>query len=352
MTDLPPHRLEDILNGVADIALFLDRSRKILAANAAAWRAFGAGVLNQNLVQAIRQPEVLRLIGRCQQDGGQAQDVLSLDGALKGVFRVTVSAVGDAGLVLSFADLTDIHAAERMRSDFVANVSHELRSPLTTISGFIETLQGPAQNDAAARVRFLNVMKKEAERMDRLIGDLLSLSRVEGDSRVRPRAKVDVAELILRVKATLSHQAAARSVAINLRAGSHAALVEGDEDQLTQVFSNLVENAIKYGVEGGVVTVEITRLPKAAGIFGGALSIAVKDQGAGIAKSHIPRLTERFYRVDDGRSREKGGTGLGLAIVKHIVQRHRGRLLIDSVVGEGSTFTVILPEAEAPATAG
>ncbi len=345
MTDIPTPLIEDLLNGVADAAFFLDQSRVVRAGNAAAWRVFGKSALDRDFVQAVRQPDVLQLIIRCVEQGGQAQENLSLDGALRGVFRVTASAVGDTGVVLSFADLSDIRAAEQIRSDFVANVSHELRSPLTTISGFIETLQGPAKDDEAARDRFLDLMRNEAERMDRLIGDLLSLSKVEGDARVRPRERVDLTDLVLRVKAMLTQQASERDIALNLRSQVDNAAIEGDDDQLTQVFRNLVENAIKYGAPGGVVTIEISRLARAAGIQGAALSVAVKDQGAGIAKHHLPRLTERFYRVDDGRSRARGGTGLGLAIVKHIVQRHRGRLLIDSVEGQGSTFTVLLPEA-------
>ena len=346
MSHLQPKFVENVLNGVSDIALYLDRDRIIRAANIAAWQVFDPSVLNQNFVQAMRRPEVLRLISQCLSEGGRTQEVLSLDGAMNGVFRVTVSAVDEAGVVLSFADLTDIRAAERIRSDFVANVSHELRSPLTTITGFIETLQGPAQNDDAARARFLDLMRQEAGRMDRLIGDLLSLSKVEGVSRVRPGAIVDLSELLLRVTAMLSHQAAERDVTIDVVGGEDRITINGDDDQLMQVFRNLVENAIKYGAEGGVVTIEAKRLARAAGISGSALSIAVVDQGQGIARHHIPRLTERFYRVDDGRSREKGGTGLGLAIVKHIVQRHRGRLLIDSEIGQGSTFTVLLPEAD------
>jgi len=345
MTALPTPQLEDILNGVADAAFFLDRGRIVRAANAAAWRAFGRVALNQDFVKAMRRPEVLRLIDECLTDGGQAQEVLTLDGTLRGVFRVTVSSVETAGIVISFSDLTDIQAAERMRSDFVANVSHELRSPLTTISGFIETLQGPARNDDTARARFLDLMSQEAGRMERLIDDLLSLSKVEGDTRVRPRAKIDLPDLMSRVIAMLSHHAAERDVTVKMRDAPAGLFVTGDEDQLTQVFRNLIENAVKYGDAGGAVSVAIDRLPSAAGIQGAAASIAISDQGPGIAKHHLPRLTERFYRVDDGRSRDKGGTGLGLAIVKHIIQRHRGRMLIDSTEGKGSTFTVLLPEA-------
>lgn len=345
MSQIPPPLLENILNGVSDAAFFLDRQRIVRAANDAAWRAFGKVALNQDFVKAMRRPEVLQLIDECLANGGQAQEILTLDATLRGTYRVTASSVNSIGIVVSFTDLTDIHAAERMRSDFVANVSHELRSPLTTISGFIETLQGPARNDETAQTRFLDLMQQEAGRMERLIDDLLSLSKVEGDTRVRVREKVDLADLTSRVIAMLSHHAAQREVSIEMQGAPADLLVDGDEDQLTQVFRNLVENAVKYGAAAGAVTVTLDRLPTAAGIQGTAISIAIKDEGPGIAKHHLPRLTERFYRVDDGRSRDKGGTGLGLAIVKHIIQRHRGRMLIDSTEGVGSTFTVLLPEA-------
>lgn len=345
MTNIPTPPIEDTLNGFADAAVFLDRNRIVRSANDAAWRVFGRVALNQDFVKAMRRPEVLRLIDRCLQTGGQMQEDLTLDATLRGEYRVTASSVGGVGVVVSFSDLTDIRAAERMRSDFVANVSHELRSPLTTIAGFIETLQGPARADDNARIRFLDLMSQEAGRMERLIDDLLSLSKVEGDTRVRPRAQVDLSDLMSRVIAMLSHHAAQRDVTVEMRDAPAGLFVTGDEDQLTQVFRNLVENAIKYGDVGGTVSVAIERLPNAAGIQGAAASIAIRDEGPGIAKHHLPRLTERFYRVDDGRSRDKGGTGLGLAIVKHIIQRHRGRMLIDSVEGSGSTFTVLLPEA-------
>lgn len=345
MNDLQVKLLEDVLNGVSDVALFLDQDRTIRAANAAAWRVFGQDVQDQNFVLAIRSPEVLGLITQCVRQGGSVQETLPLDGALTGTFKVTISAVQEAGVVLSFADLSHIRAAEQIRSDFVANVSHELRSPLTSISGFIETLQGPAQNDEVARSKFLDLMRQEAGRMDRLIGDLLSLSKVEGDSRVRPKAEVNIVDLASRVKAMLSHQASERNSEIDLHSAAKEMLVVGDDDQLMQVLRNLTENAIKYGAPGAPVRIELEQMDSAPGVMGGVLSIAVKDQGPGIDRRHLPRLTERFYRVDDGRAREKGGTGLGLAIVKHIVQRHRGRLLIESAIGEGSTFTVLLPLA-------
>ena len=346
MIDASQKTLEDFLNGFSNVAFFLDNRRIIQAANTPAQATFGQDTTGQNFVAIMRRPEVLRLIDNCLTHGQQAQELLALDGVLRGDFQVTASRVGESEVVISFADQTDIRAAERMRSDFVANVSHELRSPLTSISGFIETLQGPAKDDEQAQIRFLDLMKQEAGRMDRLIGDLLSLSKVESDAHVLPRSSVELGDLVTRVIAVLTQPAAKAGVVVEVKTQDVLFQVQGDEDQLIQVFRNLIENAVKYGGDGGIVSVSLDQLPNAPGIRGKAVSVAVSDQGEGFARRHLPRLTERFYRVDDGRAREKGGTGLGLAIVKHIVQRHRGRLLIDSIEGKGSTFTVLLPEAD------
>lgn len=230
-----------------------------------------------------------------------------------------------------------------MRRDFVANVSHELRSPLTVLSGFIETLQGPARDDASARERFLAIMAQEARRMNRLVSDLLSLSRLEANERIRPRERVVPAEVLRATVAALRPLIEDSGIQLEIDDATAEASVPGDRDQLVQVFHNLVENAIKYGGAGGRVTVTLRTHPRWPGILGEALSVCVADAGEGVDPIHLPRLTERFYRVDSHRSRQMGGTGLGLAIVKHIVNRHRGRLAIDSERGRGSRFTVILP---------
>jgi len=227
-----------------------------------------------------------------------------------------------------------------MRRDFVANVSHELRTPLTALLGFIETLRNAAQDDPAARDRFLAIMEREAGRMNRLIRDLLHLSRVEAQERVRPTERVDLAAVIASAVAALRPQADGLGVRIAVDAGKGPWVVTADPDQMAQVFTNLIENAVKYGGSGGEVTVALRHDALPAGP---AVRADVADRGEGIDPLHIPRLTERFYRVDGHRSREKGGTGLGLAIVKHIVNRHRGRMKIDSARGKGSTFSVILP---------
>jgi len=224
-----------------------------------------------------------------------------------------------------------------MRADFVANVSHELRTPLSSLLGFVETLRGPARDDAEARDNFLGIMHEQAERMTRLIEDLLSLSRIEMDEHSRPDTPVDMHRVLAKVEDMLTMKARDRHMAIRITAPDAPAAVPGDEDQLTQVFQNLIDNAIKYGGENTPVEIVVDQ-PDATQV-----SITVIDHGAGIPREHLPRLTERFYRVDAARSRQLGGTGLGLAIVKHIIARHRGQLDITSAEGEGSSFTVTLP---------
>jgi len=260
--------------------------------------------------------------------------------------EITVSPLGPAGpagggALVSIQDLTALEHAEAMRRDFVANVSHELRTPLTALMGFIETLRGPARDDAEARERFLEIMAREAGRMNRLVSDLLSLSRVEGGERQRPAGSVDLAALIRATAATLAPTAEAAGATLALDGVEAPVRLPGDADQIVQVLHNLIENAIKYG--GGAVRVSLALVAHEPVLRGPGWAIEVADSGEGIDPAHLPRLTERFYRVDSHRSRAQGGTGLGLAIVKHIVNRHRGRLKIESAPGQGSRFTVILP---------
>ncbi len=229
-----------------------------------------------------------------------------------------------------------------MRADFVANASHELRTPLAYLKGSVETLLGPAKDDTAAREAFLKTMGEQAERMSRLVDDLLSLSRVEMREYLPPSGGADLAAVLADVAQTLEPMAQQAGVTLSLTGEDTPAVVRGDHDELAQVFQNLVQNAIKYGRKGGKVDV---RLSEEAGGRAVRYRVDVIDDGLGIAPQHLPRLTERFYRVNVAASREKGGTGLGLAIVKHILNRHRGELLIDSRLDQGSTFSVILPRA-------
>jgi two-component system phosphate regulon sensor histidine kinase PhoR len=255
-----------------------------------------------------------------------------------------LSLTGGPGVVLAFEDVSDQEQTVQMRRDFVANVSHELRTPLTALIGFIETIKGPARNDPAGQARFLDIMEGEAQRMVRLVADLLSLSRVEAEERMRPTASVDLGDLVRATLHGLGPLAQDAGVALAQELPEAPVTVPGDADQLRQVLTNLVENGIKYAGRGASVTVRLGAPDYEPRLRGSGVRLTVTDTGPGVDPIHLPRLTERFYRVDSHRSREMGGTGLGLAIVKHIVNRHRGRLRVDSTLGAGTVVTILLPE--------
>jgi two-component system phosphate regulon sensor histidine kinase PhoR len=331
-----------LLAAVPIPALLVGGNERVTACNAGAEQLFGR-IAGQHYVTVLRQPVLLDCVEAALKSGlRQSAAFLTRDGERDVTYTAVAAPAGAAGeVLLSLEDVSHVQAASEMRRDFVANVSHELRTPLTALIGFIETLQGPARDDAAARERFLGIMSREAGRMSRLIDDLLSLSRVEAEERVRPTGRVDVALLLRSAAATLEPVAAEAGAQVTLEGAEPPAGAPGDADQLLQVFTNLMENAIKYG--GGQVRVTLERLDHEPSLRGPALRVEVADDGEGIDPLQIPRLTERFYRIDSHRSREMGGTGLGLAIVKHIVNRHRGRLRIDSRRGQGSRFAVTLP---------
>ncbi len=244
-------------------------------------------------------------------------------------------------LLMTFNDLTPLRRVEEMRADFVANASHELRTPLAALLGFIETLQGPAKNDVAAREKFLSIMQQQATRMARLIDDLLSLSRIELNAHLPPSTPVDLVPLVRHVADGLQTLARDRQVEIRMSIPAEPVMVLGDRDELIRALENLVENALKYGAAGKRVDVTLSRAQTRAGAP--EARIAIRDFGPGIAPEHLPRLTERFYRVDVADSRSQGGTGLGLSLVKHVLNRHGGRVSIESVLGQGATFTMHLP---------
>jgi len=333
-------RIEDLLSGLPLAALVIGRDMRILAVNAPAETLLGRDLAGRHLSFTLRQPEILQAVMQALSQGQPASVRQVVPGpSHEIVHRVTVSPIA-LGVLCLFQDVTDQEQAEAMRRDFVANVSHELRTPLTSLLGFIETLRGTARDDPAARDRFLAIMAKEAGRMNRLVQDLLHLSRVEAQERQRPEARHDIAGLTRAALAGLRPQAEAAGVEIRTHGLDAPLSILADPDQLIQVVTNLAENAIKYGAAGHLIEVSLTR---EMGPRGPLVRLDVTDHGEGIDPQHLPRLAERFYRVDGHRSREKGGTGLGLAIVKHIAHRHRGRLAIDSVPGQGSTFSVILP---------
>jgi two-component system, OmpR family, phosphate regulon sensor histidine kinase PhoR len=333
-------QVAEILAGLPLAAVLIAADARIVDANVAALGLFGSAIVGRHHGFALRQPEVLQAISRALSHREKAVVRQVLPGpSHEVVHRVTVSAVGTGAMCL-FQDISDQEQSEQMRRDFVANVSHELRTPLTSLLGFIETLRGPAKDDSAARSRFLAIMAAEAERMNRLVRDLLHLSRVEAQERQRPSAKHDMAALIRSAVQSLRPMAVEAGIELDCVGLDQPIVIFVDPDQMMQVVTNLVENAIKYGALGKRVRIELSR---ETGPRGPLVRLDVADRGEGIDPLHIPRLAERFYRVDGHRSREKGGTGLGLAIVKHIAHRHRGRLTIESGLGKGSTFSVILP---------
>jgi two-component system phosphate regulon sensor histidine kinase PhoR len=302
---------------------------QVVFANAAAQALLGAHIVGQDVRIAIRNPAAVAVI--LDDAGGTARiDGLSVGGS---VWQVDCHVVGEGERLVTLYDLSVRVSTARAHADFVANASHELRTPLAAVLGYVETLLTPkAGGNTATRERFLNVIRHEALRMQALIEDLMSLSRIEAVKHEVPADEVDMAVL-------------AREVAGELREGSEVtfaancetAIIAGDRGQMAQVMRNLIDNALKYGKPGGPVTVtlEATRT--------GWLSVAVRDEGEGIAPEHLPRLTERFYRANTSRSRAAGGTGLGLSIVKHIVERHRGRFDITTRLGDGTTASLMLP---------
>jgi two-component system phosphate regulon sensor histidine kinase PhoR len=339
------------IDALADPALVVSGQWRVLAANAGALGLFGQRIVGVDLRQTVRHPVVVEAVRLAMQGQGPVLREVTTLGAQDGAFRVRVvpleadEALGER-LLISFTDITQSRLTERMRADFVANASHELRTPLANISGFIETLLGPAAEDEPARRRFLEIMSREAARMSRLIDDLLSLSRIELDKYVRPQTMLDLQPLLSDVGKTLAMRLEGDDRKLVLDVETDLPQVVADRDQILQVLHNLVSNALKYGHSGTPITVSAHREPPPReGPARGEdmVRVAVSDEGEGIAPEHLPRLTERFYRIDTGRSRSMGGTGLGLAIVKHIVERHRGRLDILSRQGEGTTVSFLLP---------
>ncbi|GAB5462813.1 MULTISPECIES: phosphate regulon sensor histidine kinase PhoR [Hoeflea] len=320
--------------------IVFDRDTQIVRQNAAARSLVGAYPERAVLSARIRSPAILDLVARVVARGipESVEHTERVPSERWHEVRVApVSTAADPGkrlFVITFRDLTEARRMDRMRTDFVANASHELRTPLASLMGFIETMQGPARNDEAARSRFFGIMLEQAQRMARLIDDLLSLSRLEMRAHVAPEGEVDLGRTVAHVVDTLKPMASDLGVEIELELPEQAAVVTGDVDELIQVFSNLIENACKYGQTGKRVQITV------ADTEGEGAHVTVRDFGPGIAKEHVPRLTERFYRVDVETSRAKKGTGLGLAIVKHILARHRARLVVRSTPGEGSAFTV------------
>jgi two-component system, OmpR family, phosphate regulon sensor histidine kinase PhoR len=343
--------LHAIIDALPDAAVAIDPSSVIVALNGEARKIAPALRVGDSISLGFRMPAVIAAVRRALASGEAQHAEFSERSGAERWYEVHVipaklsSSPSGSHLLLTFHDLTEHRRVEQMRADFVANASHELRTPLAALSGFIDTLRGPAANDAAARERFLPIMQTQTERMARLIDDLLSLSRIELREHIAPDGPVDLLTVIRQVIDSLQPRAQERGVEISLSPSPEPLLVRGDRDELIRVFENLIENALKYGAAGKRVDIQL-ECASGQGANGGEGKVSVRDYGPGIAPEHLPRLTERFYRVDVEQSRAVGGTGLGLALVKHILNRHGGRLSIESTLGAGSTFTVVLPPTQ------
>jgi two-component system phosphate regulon sensor histidine kinase PhoR len=345
-----------VVAGMPDPAVLLDRAGRVIHLNAAAAQLAPALRKNELAQFALRSPEIItalrEAIATTESRRATYLDHVPVDRWMELIVTPipvpTLFGGVDKCMLMTFHDQTPLRRVEEMRADFVANASHELRTPLAALSGFIDTLQGPARDDAKARERFLGIMHTQATRMARLIDDLLSLSRVELSAHVRPDTLVDIVPIIRQVVDGLEPLAGDRQVEIDIQLPDRPVVIAGDREELLRLFENLIENALKYGASGGKIIVSLTAAMSGEGLP--EIRVMVRDFGPGIAPEHLPRLTERFYRVDVGDSRAQGGTGLGLSLVKHIVNRHRGRLLIESVPKNGATFTACFPQLRSPAT--
>jgi two-component system phosphate regulon sensor histidine kinase PhoR len=336
--------VREVLDAIVEPVLLV-RAGTVTFGNGAARALLGGHIVGEDVRVAIRHPAAADRLASSVPASDRPVELVGL-GSPDQRWEMRTGDTSDGARIVHLIDQTGNYAAERMRVDFVANASHELRTPLASILGFIETLTDEAGEDPAVRTRFLKVMFDEARRMQRLVEDLISLSRIEAEKYRLPAEIVDLAKLIADVRAELLDVAGDRAldIAATIDPGVHG--IVGDRAQLSQMLHNLIGNAMKYGRAGTPVTIRL------AADRPNTIRLSIADESEGIAPEHIPRLTERFYRVDAGRSRSLGGTGLGLAIVKHIAERHRGRLDIASRVGVGTTVSVTLPAAETVSSKG
>ncbi|WP_417622266.1 sensor histidine kinase [Parasphingorhabdus sp.] len=333
---------QDIINPITD-PILLVRNAKVAAANPAAAQVLGDHIVGEDVRIAIRHPAAAdRLANPDAQHTGEPILLVGV-GSAEQRWELRIHTLKDGLKLVQLSDRSSRYAAERMRTDFVANASHELRTPLAAIKGFLETLEDPkAGKDDETRARFLKIMYDEADRMQRLVEDLMSLSRIEAEKFELPSDPIDLRDLVEEARDFYINSRGKKEKDIIITLPTDIPRIHGDRAQLAQVLANLLSNAFKYGKKGAPVRINVA--PNKAGTM---LSLSVTDEGGGIAQEHIPRLTERFYRVDKGRSKSIGGTGLGLSIVKHISERHGGRMEITSELGKGTTVSVLLPIANA-----
>ncbi len=345
---------QDVLEAIDEPLILVNRRLRLLWANRMGRMLLGAHAeIGRDIRLYLRTREIVTALEQVARSAASAPVQLVTrhrQGQRESVYALHLHRIHAAerqddteeepGILLHLRDISALDRAERMRADFIANVSHELKTPLAALIGFIETLRGPARDDPAARERFLALMDAEARRMNRLVGDLLSLSKLESEPPPARDARADLVAVTQRVLTLMQPVAVQAHIGVQAQIIPDRAPVRGEEDRLVQMLTNLLDNAIKYG-KPGPVTVSLTA-------EGDAWVLTVADRGPGIPAEHLPRLTERFYRVDTARSRSLGGTGLGLALVKHIVRKHEGRLEIESRPGAGTTVTVRLPRLDEP----
>ncbi len=344
---------EILVDTLPDILIMVNDEKKIVRTNRAARAIFGQNLAGKQLKDVIPSRYLIDAIGSVIQDlKGREVEFRIEDPVVRDflaiIERFPVPTAGGISTVITMNDITELKSVEQMRADFVANASHELRTPLASIKGFVETLLGPARDDEPARIEFLKIMLEQSDRMQQLIGDLLSLSKIEMNVHSVPTEPMDLSAVLRREVENAKRMAGEKSMRLVLNVHDNLPQVKGEANELSQVVHNLISNAIKYGFADSDVTIAAkvtSELPQDINMrnLTRVVALSVRDQGEGIPKQHLPRLMERFYRVDSARTRQVGGTGLGLAIVKGIVQRHRGAIVIDSVVGEGTCFTIYLP---------
>ena len=349
----PQRAARTLCDAFANPIFLISAQGILLHANPAAQRVFGTARARVPFLFKFRNPEMTAMIVAALEEGRAATCSYIERQPMDRWFSVSINPVGRMGddnlvradyFVVCFEDRTETQRTDTMRTDFVANASHELRTPLAALSGFIESLRGPARNDAAARDKFLDVMQEQSERMSRLVDDLLSLSRIEMRVHRQPTETADLCDVVGHVIDALQPLADDAGVKLRVDMPTQPVLIYGERDELVQVYENLIDNAIKYGRDGAAVDVRVSVLEGGPDALH-PVTVAVQDYGPGISDEHLPRLTERFYRVNANESRSKKGTGLGLAIVKHILTRHKARLAITSSVGEGATFTTRYAQA-------
>lgn len=344
---------EILVDTLPDMLIMTDEELRIVRTNRAARMMFGQNLAGKHLSDIFESDVLINsVITVVESLKGHEVDFHIAEPEPRDIHaiieRFPIASKGGMAVIITLNDITQLKRIQKMRADFVANASHEIRTPLTSIVGLIELLQGPAKDDPEAHPKFLGMMSEQSERMKNLITDLLSLSKIEMNAHTIPTNMVDIVRVVKQEKDHFEWAAKQKGITINIDANDNLPKVRGEENELKQVLHNLIGNAIKYGDRDSEVIVSLrvtSDLPRDSNFVKTkrVLQITVRDEGEGIPKEHLPRLTERFYRVDSARTRKVGGTGLGLAIVKHILQRHRAVMRVESVVGEGSSFHVYLP---------